>query len=77
MNDRQKLAALLLRLIGGGFAVLDTFFISFWYVEHLLGVATRDYPFHTFVGNVIYILFGLLLVLVSKPLGRLLGRGLE
>ena len=77
MNDRQKLAALLLRIVGGGWSALIIVGFTMRFVEKAFGVSIQEYPTHTILGNVFYIVGGILLVVFSKPLGRLLGRGLE
>jgi hypothetical protein len=77
MNDRQKLAALLLRIVGGGWSALIILGFAARFVEQAFGVTGQQYAAHTIVGNVFYILGGLALVWFSKPLGRLFGSGLE
>jgi hypothetical protein len=77
MTEHQKLAALILRIIGAGWTVLIIIGLSMIGIESALGVQVRHYPTHTIIGNITYIVMGVLLVLLSKPLGKLLGRGLE
>jgi hypothetical protein len=77
MNDRQKLAALLIRMVGGGWAGLIILGFAMRLVEASLGVPVQEYPTHTILGNVFYIVGGVILVWLAKPLGRLLGKGLE
>jgi len=77
MNDRQKLAALLLRIIGAGWSVLIILGLTMWFIESAVGVPVQKYPMHTIFGNVTYIIGGILLALFSKPLGRLFGHGLD
>jgi hypothetical protein len=77
MNDRQKLAALLLRIIGAGWSALIVLGFTMWFVEKVLGVPVREYRMHTLLGNAVYIIGGILLALFAKPLGRLFGRGLD
>lgn len=76
MTEHQKLAVLLLRIVGAGWATLIFVGLSMFGIESLLGVQVQHYPAHTVIGNVAYVVVGVLLVLLSKPLGRLLGRGL-
>lgn len=77
LNAHQKLAVIVLRLV----AALWTAFIvlgwSMYAVEAAVGVEVQHYPEHTIIGNMAYIAFGVLVLVFSMPLGRLLGRGLE
>lgn len=76
MTSYQRIATLVLRLLG---TVWTVFFILVWcmyLVEMAVGVAVQRYPLHTILGNVAYIAMGLLLIVFSRPLGRLIGRGL-
>ena len=77
MTSYQRIAALVLRLTG---IVWTTFFVFGWSVyliEMALGVEVQRYPMHTIIGNVAYIVLGFLVTAFSKPLGRLIVRGLE
>jgi hypothetical protein len=76
MTEHQKLATLILRIIGAGWATLIVVGFSMLGIESAMGVQVQHYPTQTVLGNVAYIVMGLLLVLLSKPLGKLLGRGL-
>jgi hypothetical protein len=76
MTEHQKLATLILRIIGAGWATLIVVGISMLGIESAMGIQVQHYPTHTVIGNVAYIVMGLLLVFLSKPLGKLLGRGL-
>ena len=73
----QGIATLVLRLVG---TIWTIFFVLLWgmyIVEIVSGVALQRYPLHTVLSNVAYVAMGLLLIPFSKPLGRLIGRGLE
>lgn len=76
MNSSQKLATVLLRLAGflyGGFLSLGW---ALYIAELKLGVLVQHYPKHTLLANLIYIVVCGLLVLLARPLGRVLGCGL-
>lgn len=77
MTSYQRIATLVLRLAG---VIWTTFFVFGWsvyLVEMALGVEVQHYPMHTIIGNVAYVVLGLLVTVFSKPLGRLIVRGLE
>lgn len=76
MTEHQKLAVLILRIIGAGWVTLIVVGLSMLGIESAMGVPVQHYPAHTVMGNIAYIVMGLLLVLLSKPLGKLLGRGI-
>ena len=76
MTEHQKLAVLILRIAGAGWATLIVVGLSMLGIESALGVQVQHYPAHTVIGNIAYIVMGLLLVFLSKPLGKLLGRGI-
>jgi hypothetical protein len=76
MTEHQKLAALILRIIGSGRVTLILIGLSMIGIESAIGVQVQHYPAHTMIGNIAYIVVGLLLIFLSKPLGKLLGRGI-
>jgi len=76
MTEHQKVAVLILRIVGAGWATLIVVGLSMLGIESALGVQVQHYPAHTVIGNIAYIVMGLLLVFLSKPLGKLLGRGI-
>jgi len=45
-------------------------------IEAAVGVTVQHYPAHTVIGNMAYIVIGVLALIFSKSLGRLLGRDL-
>ncbi|MBD8900195.1 hypothetical protein [Rhodanobacter sp. DHG33] len=53
------------------------FIWSLYFMEVALGVEVQRYPAHTIIGNAGYVAFGALMIVFSKPLGRLVARGLE
>jgi len=76
VNTHQKLATFILRLI----ATIWTAFIvlgwSMYAIEAAVGVTVQHYPAHTVIGNMAYIVIGVLALIFSKSLGSLLGRDL-
>ena len=77
MTSYQRIAMLALRLIG---AIWTAFFVFVWgiyLVEMVFGMEVQRYPLHTVIGNMAYVVFGLLLMILSRPLGRLIARGLD
>ncbi len=77
MTSYQRIATLVLRLAGTAWVLFLTFIWSLYFVEMALGVAVQRYPTHTIIGNAGYVVFGVLVIAFSKPLGRLVARGLE
>jgi hypothetical protein len=76
LNSYQKLATFILRLVAAVWTAFLVLSWSMYVVEAVAGVNVQHYPAHTVIGNMAYIVVGLLVLLFSKPLGRLLGRGL-
>lgn len=77
MTSYQRIATLILRLVG---IIWTTFFVFGWSVylaEMAFGVEVQRYPMHTVIGNVAYVVLGLLVIVLSRPLGRWIVRGLE
>lgn len=77
MTSYQWIAALALRLIGTVWAVFFAFALGLYFIEIALGIDVQRYPTHTIIGNGGYVVLGLLVIAMSKPLGRLIARGLE
>ena len=77
MGSYEKLAILLLRVIAACWTIFLTFAWAMYGVELATGVNVQHYPTHTLIGNLGYLFIGLFVFLLSKPLGRLLGRGLD
>ncbi|RUL75925.1 hypothetical protein [Dyella choica] len=75
--DYQRIAVLILRLGGAIWSSALAVMWALYGVELAMGLAVQHYPAHTVIGNLAYVGLGLLLVLVAKPLVRLLGRGLD
>jgi hypothetical protein len=77
MTSYQRIATLVLRLLGTVWAAFFAFGWSLYFIEMALGVEVQRYPAHTIIGNAAYVALGLLVIVTSKPLGRLAARGLE
>jgi len=76
VNSHQKLAVLILRLVA---AVWTAFIVLGWgmyAIEAAAGVNVQHYPAHTVIGNMAYIVIGVLVLIFSRPIGKWLGRGL-
>lgn len=76
MNQYQNLAALLFRLSGAYIVIvgiLGPLYIGFLVV---FGKEGPDYGYDRWVGSMLWAIAGILLLLFSKFLGRLFGRGL-
>ncbi|WP_233841553.1 hypothetical protein [Dyella sp. 2HG41-7] len=77
MPDYQRIMVLILRLLGVIWSgVLAIMWILYW-IEMAVGLEVQHYPAHTLIGGLAYVLLGFLVVLVAKPMVRLLGRDLE
>ncbi|RUL62028.1 hypothetical protein EKH79_14025 [Dyella dinghuensis] len=76
MINYERLAILLVRVIATFWLVLITFSWSAYGIELAVGVSVQHYPMHTIIGNVGYIVICLLVLIFSRPLGRLLASGL-
>jgi hypothetical protein len=77
MTNYQRIAVLILRLLGSLWVLFITFVWGLYLIEAALGIEVQHYPAHTIIGNVGYIALGLLIVVISKPLGRAIARGLD
>jgi hypothetical protein len=77
MNHYQKLAIVLVRCAGAGAVALGV--LGFVYGAALVARGTSLSPDQAerFGSSVWYVVFGLVLFLLARPLGRLLGRRLE
>lgn len=77
MTSYQRIATLVLRLLGTVWTAFFAFGWSLYFIEMALGVEVQRYPTHTIFGNAAYVALGLLVIVISKPLGRLVALGLE
>ena len=77
MTSYQRIATLVLRLIGTLWTVFFILIWSVYLIEMVLGIEVQHFPTHTIVGNAAYVAFGLVLIVGSRPLGRLIARGLD
>lgn len=76
MNTYQKAAIFILRLAGVCWTVFFAFIWSVYAIEVLVGIEVQHYPTHTIIGNLGYIVLGIVVIVASKPLGRFIGRDL-
>ena len=76
VTDHQKLAALIIRIFGAGLAALMALSFIFYGLEQIFALPVRATPLRVLLVDGWYLLIGVLLVVASKRLGRLLGAGL-
>ena len=77
MNQYQKLAALLIRLIGTAIAVVGMMGPLYIGILVALGKHFPTYSLERWMGSVVWAVSGILMIIFSKNLGRLFGRGLS
>jgi len=77
MTSHQRIATLVLRLVGTFWAAFFAFGWGLYFAEMAFGIEVQRYPAHAIIGNVAYVALGLLVIVFSKPLGRVVARGLE
>ncbi len=77
MNAYQKVATLLLRLVGLVVLVIGAAGICWVGLMGALGFEVPTYPSSRYASSLFWIVGGLVLTLISKPLGRVLGHGLD
>ena len=77
MNHYQKIAILLVRFAGAGSIAVG--FLGFIYGAVLVARRVTLSPEQTerFGSSIWYIVFGLIIFFLARPVGRLLGRGLD
>ena len=75
MDQSQKLAVMMLRFIGGAIALLGIAGPLYAIIAYLF-VGTK-LPGERWIASVVWTIAGVLLVVFSKQIGRLLGRGLD
>lgn len=73
----QKTAVFILRLVGTVWVAFFSFMWGLYAVEFALGLEVQRYPAHMIGASVGYIALGVLIIALAKPLGRLIGRGLD
>ena len=77
MNAYQKTAIVVLRVLGSGVAMMGAVGPAYIGAMRVIGHATEEYPSDRWAASVLWTLGGVTLVLLSKPLGCLLGSGLD
>ncbi|MBN6104269.1 hypothetical protein JR064_19070 [Xanthomonas sp. CFBP 8703] len=77
MTEHQKLATLLIRIVGAGLAGLMVLSFIVYGVEKLAGLPTRTTTAHLFAVDGWYLFIGIIMVVTSRRIGRLLGAGLD
>jgi len=76
VNSYQKWVILVLRLVA---ATWTTFIVLGWTmyaIEVAAGISVQHYPAHTVIGNMAYIVIGVLVLVFAKPIGKWFGRDL-
>jgi hypothetical protein len=77
MNNYQKTAAFILRIAGCVLAFVGAMGPTYIACMRALGRTTPEYSSDRWAASIMWSVGGVVLVLLSKPLGRLLGRGLD
>jgi hypothetical protein len=76
MNAYQKNATLVVRLVGFG-----VFLVGLWYLLYLRFIVVTGgvsaYPAARGWGSILGLVLGIVLVVAGRPIGCLLGKGLE
>jgi hypothetical protein len=76
MNSYQKLAVLMLRVLGAAVVVYG-FHGLVPYYAYKLGIVLPTNPTAEWLTGLEWGVTGLCIILVAKPIGRLFGRGLD
>ena len=77
MNRYQMAAILVVRMVGCALALIGLVGPLSVAVMTALGQSAPSYPSQRYVGSLIWLIGGVVLVVVAKPIGRRLGSGLE
>jgi hypothetical protein len=77
MNHYQRIAILLVRLTATIVFALGLMGLFYGAALSTYGAAMTEQQSERWIGSFWYIGFGLAIFVVSRPLGRFLGRGLE
>jgi hypothetical protein len=77
MNTFQKFGIFLVRLIGSAICVRGAVGPVTALINVLAGIQAPAIETRQWLGSAEWIVFGILLVLISKPAGTYLGEGLE
>ena len=70
------MAILILRLVAAVWTAFIVLGWSMYAIGAAAGVNVQHYPAHTVIGNMAYIVVGVLVLIFSKPIGKWLGRDL-
>jgi hypothetical protein len=76
MNHYQKVGTVLIRAAGIATAALGVFGFLYGVGLMVRGIQLTAEQADRFGGSVWYVVFGVVLYLLGRPLGRLVGRGL-
>ena len=76
MNAYQKIATLVIRLVGFGVALVGLWYLLYWGFIVVTG-GVSAYPAARGWGSVMGVVMGIALGMAGKPLGCLIGKGLE
>jgi len=77
MNHYQKIATVLVRAAGAAAAAVGVLGFVYGTVLVARGTSLSPDQAERYGSSVWYVVFGLMLFLLARPLGRLLGRGLD
>ncbi|PYQ63180.1 MAG: hypothetical protein DMF53_10905 [Acidobacteria bacterium] len=77
MNSFQKAGVLIIRFMGAIIAAVGLLGPLYAAFTKAIGKHVPDYPDERWIGSIVWAVGGIVLVFAAKPLGRLLGRGLE
>jgi len=77
MNTYQKVGTFLVRVVGGALLFVASAGPFGVLAAGISGTATPSYPSERWLGSFVWAVAGAALILASKPLGRLAGRGLD
>ena len=77
MNSYQKAGAFIARLVGGVAAMAGAMGPVYVAASKAVGQEVPEYAAERWLGSLLWLAFGLLLIVLAKPIGRLTGRGLQ
>ncbi len=77
MNTFQKFAVFTLRVAGVAIAVVGVVGPLTVVILSAFGIASPPYGSDRYVGSLIFVIEGVVLMITAEPLGRRLGHGLD